>query len=168
MQDIGQVGLTADFGMAINANGWITGTFQHIGPPAFIHPFLWNGSTMQDLDSLGGSESVSTAISDNGWVTGWSYLAGNTVQHAFVWNGSSMQDLGTLGGTGSQAYAINSSGWVTGWAAPTDGYRNAFLWDGSSMQDPGEGADITPAGGSPGAIPTVVASSGTAAACSHR
>ena len=53
MQDLGTLGGSDSFGVAINASGQVTGHADTAGGAA--HAFLWDGTTMLDLGTLGGS-----------------------------------------------------------------------------------------------------------------
>jgi probable HAF family extracellular repeat protein len=83
MTDLGSLGYGVTYGLAINANGQITGysyTSQQIQvtcPPlqyggskkCYIHPyhaFLWSNGTMTDLGTLGGTNSKGVAINLSG------------------------------------------------------------------------------------------------------
>src|SRR5262250_2198607 len=86
--DLGTLGGSSTYGLAINASGWVTGAAYS---DLAVHglAFLWNGSSLQNLGTLGGGGySNGLAINASGWVTGWAY-AGSGGYRAFLWNGSS-------------------------------------------------------------------------------
>ncbi len=145
--DLGTLGGTSSYGLAINAAGKVTGASDMTGNTK-QHAFFWNGTSMVDLGTLGGSNSAGTSINASGEITGWSDTPGNVAKHAFLWNGTMMKDLGTLGGTNSAGVAINDKEQVTG-SSDVSGHTNshAFVWNGASMKDlgtvPGE-TTITP------------------------
>ena len=117
LTDVGTLGGTESFGIAINNAGQATGYSFTTGDLVY-HAFLWDGSVLEDLGTLGGTHSGGAAINDAGQVTGDSGMTGDLANHAFLWDGSTMRDLGTLGGSSSIGYAINDAGQVTGDSIP--------------------------------------------------
>ncbi|HEX8918978.1 MAG TPA: hypothetical protein VF898_10780 [Chloroflexota bacterium] len=124
MTDLGSLGYGVTYGLAINANGQVTGysyssqEFQVTCPPqkygqpkqCFEHPyhaFLYSNGTMTDLGTLGGHFSKGYAINASGEIVGQADT--KTVGDAFLWNGMSMADIGFW-----DARGINDSGEIAG------------------------------------------------------
>ena len=137
-------GFTESLGLALSANGQVTGISQGSTDP---HAFRWtSGGGMQDVGTLGGNgfldNSYGNGINSAGQVAGKSYyntgFAG-VVDRAFVWTpGSGMQMLPTLGGNSGVAYGINDSGQVVGVASNASGRDRPFLWTATGgIQDLG-------------------------------
>ena len=120
---------------------------------AWIHAFLYNGSTMVDLGTLGSKESYAAAMNNHGDVVGMSGIVAsldagdrNQVFHAFyVPLGGKMVDLGTLPGTNaSGATGINDKGQIVGWSGLSSTITavqgtaltsHAFLYQNGLMTD---------------------------------
>jgi probable HAF family extracellular repeat protein len=124
MTDLGSLGYGVTYGLAINANGQVTGysyssqEFQVTCPPqkygqpkqCFEHPyhaFLYSNGTMTDLGTLGGHFSKGYAINASGEIVGQADT--KTVGDSFLWNGTSMADIGFW-----DARGINDSGEIAG------------------------------------------------------
>jgi probable HAF family extracellular repeat protein len=122
--DLGSLGYGVSDGLAINANGQVTGysylstQIQVSCPPrqygqqkkCYIHPyhaFLYSNGTMDDLGTLGGTNSQGLGINLSGQVVGLADT--KTGSSSFLWNGKTMTDLGPMG-----AYAINDSSQIVG------------------------------------------------------
>lgn len=134
MTDLGSLGYGITYGLAINANGQITGysyssqEFQVTCPPhqyggstkCFEHPyhaFLWSNGTMTDLGTLGGHFSKGVAINLSGEIVGEADTT--TGGDSFLWNGTKMIDLGSWGAEG-----INDSGQISGGCQQACIYNN--------------------------------------------
>ena len=145
MQDIGTLGGTGVYAMAINDDGHIVG-YSNISGNGSYHAFLYNSETMQDLGTLPGlSNSIAYAINKSGLVVGASgNNGGNGPGHGFFYSGGTMQDLGALPGFSNDgASAINNYGQVAGQAFnPGTDVAHAFLCSNGVMRDLGTlGAD---------------------------
>ena len=80
--DLGTLGGSASYGLAVNNNGQVTGATE-IDANGLRHAFLYSGGVMLDIDGSAG-ESVGKDINDSGEVTGWS---GN---RGFVYSGGAV------------------------------------------------------------------------------
>ena len=127
--DLGTLGGTSSYALAINDSGQIAGNSTTASGET--HAFLWTqAGGMVDLGTLGGNESNVTAINDSGQVVGVS-VDGSNHEHAFSWTQSGgMVDLGTFGGPSAFASDVNAGGQVVGRAHtplpfPDD---HAFSW----------------------------------------
>jgi probable HAF family extracellular repeat protein len=135
MTDLGSLGDGVTYGLAINANGQITGysysstEFQVTCPPqqyggpkqCFEHPyhaFLWSNGTMTDLGTLGGHFSQGVAINLSGEIVGEADTT--TVGDSFLWNGTKMVDLGNSW----SAEGINDSAQISGGCQQACIYNN--------------------------------------------
>jgi MYXO-CTERM domain-containing protein len=134
ISDIGLIGGTVSVGVAISANGQVTGYFSTNG--VNYDAFLYDG-VAHDLGPFAGGNTVGSDINSTGQVVGYSQAVG-VLTRAFLYDGT-MHDLGSLlPGGGAIAYSINDSGQVTG-TSPTptaQNYEHAFLYDGT-MHDLG-------------------------------
>lgn len=108
--DLGSLGLGISHGLAINANGHVTG-----------YSYL---STKIQVACPPGQYGQQKKCYINPY-------------HAFLYSNGTMNDLGTLGGNNSQGNAINLSGEVAGLADTKDGFSDGFLWNGKKMLDLG-------------------------------
>ena len=125
--DLGSLGLGVSHGLAINANGQVTGDsvlstlVQVPCPPqqyggakkCFKHPdhaFVWSNGTMTDLGSLGGLYSQGVAINGTGEVVGESATKSAGPFEPFLWNGHSMKALSAP----ATVYGINDPGQIVG------------------------------------------------------
>jgi probable HAF family extracellular repeat protein len=135
--DVGTLGGTQTNGVAINANGQVTGDALTAGNHQ-RHGFLASDGVATDIGTLGGVYSLGIAINAAGQVTGGSTIAGDTEQHPFLYSGGVMTDLGTLGGRHGNGLAINASGQVAGAAEALNATdSHAFLYSGGVMTDLG-------------------------------
>ena len=108
--DLGSLGLGVSDGLAINANGQVTG-------------YSYLSKTVQTSGCPGGYDAPKKCVEHP--------------EHAFLYSNGTMNDLGTLGGNNSQGRAINLSGQVVGLADTKTGFSDAFLWNGKTMADLG-------------------------------
>jgi len=91
LTDLGTLGGSESFGVAMNASGQVTGRSTTAGGET--HAFLWNGTTMLDF-----GEGEGRAINASGQATGYvRVLSADGLAHAFLWDGTLLHDLGTLG-----------------------------------------------------------------------
>ncbi|MGA8607830.1 MAG: hypothetical protein WB616_13160 [Candidatus Sulfotelmatobacter sp.] len=140
MTDLGTLGGTCGFPLALNNRGQVIGA-SNLAGDLTAHAFLWPGTDgkMQDLGTLGGSFSNANAINEKGDVVGYSNVLGDGSELAFLWRGGVLTNLGSLDGDPcSTANAINSKGQVVGISTATCDYstgRRAFLWEKGSMVD---------------------------------
>jgi probable HAF family extracellular repeat protein len=145
MMDLGTLGGTDAFAVAINERGWVTGpsysdtnASTNCPWPLTTHPFLFNGHGMKDLGTLGGSCAFSNAMNNRGQVAGDSNIKGDTALHPFLWDGEKMIDLGSFGGTSGDATFMNDAGEVVGsMNLPGDQTWHAFRWKDGKLRDLG-------------------------------
>jgi probable HAF family extracellular repeat protein len=140
MTDLGTLGGTCGFPLALNNHGQVVG-LSNVAGDQTAHPFLWpgKGGKMRDLGTLGGSSGWADAINESGEVVGFATNAGDKATLAFLWRNDKLHDLGTVDGDPcSAAYAINSSAQVVGLSATCDfaTVRHGFLWEKGSIVDP--------------------------------
>jgi probable HAF family extracellular repeat protein len=160
MTDLGSLGYGVSHGLAINANGQVTGysysstAIQVTCPPqkygqpkqCFIHPyhaFLYSNGTMTDLGTLGGTYSKGYAINLSGEVVGSADT--KTVGDSFLWNGKTMVDIGTWNARG-----INDLGQIAGTCGPNPG-QHACLYSNGTLTELPNPTTFTPinCGGGP-------------------
>ena len=155
MRDLGTLGGSFSFGMAINANNHVVGYSTINKVDSRVHAFWYNGSGMKDLGSLAPNsinaledQSVALGINSSDRVVGYTYLpAVNSStdpatqlvtspvrQVAFVWYRGVMTDLNKLIGAATETYnlnsavAINDNGQIVATASSkTTGTRRALL-----------------------------------------
>jgi probable HAF family extracellular repeat protein len=145
MTDLGTLGGTDAFALAINEHGWVTGPSYsdtnlstNCPWPLTTHPFLVDGHGMHDLGTLGGSCGFPNVINNQGQVAGDSNLTGDTALHPFLWDGERMIDLGSFGGTAGDATFMNDAGEVVGsMNLPGDQMWHAFRWKNGELHDLG-------------------------------
>ena len=137
MTDLGNLGGTCGFPLALNNRGQVVGASNLTGDLT-AHAFLWPGrdGKMQDLGTLGGSFSNANAINEAGEVVGWAGT-GDQPALAFISRNGVLTNLGTVDGDScSAASAINSRSQVVGVSADCNFVtRHAFLWEKGSMVD---------------------------------
>jgi probable HAF family extracellular repeat protein len=145
--DLGSLGFGVTDGLAINANGQVTGysysstEFQISCPPKQYgqqkkcfeheyHAFLWGNGTMTDLGTLGGHFSRGNAINLSGEVVGTADTK-TGLSDGFLWDGKRMTDLGAFNPGG-----INDSGAISGTCGPNPGQHACLLVKGTVTQLP--------------------------------
>lgn len=85
--DLGSLGGSYSYAVAINASGQVVGNSFVSGDTA-THAFLWTKQGgMIDLGTLGGTSSLATAITPSGQIVGESDTVGNGARHAALWQG---------------------------------------------------------------------------------
>jgi probable HAF family extracellular repeat protein len=137
MVDLGTLGGTYGFPLALNSRGQVVGT-SNLAGDIFAHSFLWDRGVLTDLGTLGGDCGNANAINEAGDIVGYSCNAGNQAVLAFLWRNGALTNLGSVGGDPcSTANAINASNQVVGISATCDfaTFRRAFLWENGSMVD---------------------------------
>jgi probable HAF family extracellular repeat protein len=147
--DLGSLGYGVSDGLAINANGQVTG-YSYTGATVptsgccgncytnhpkpcvahIYHAFLYSNGTMTDLGTLGGNYSQGKAINLSGDVAGWADTKAG-VADSFLWTGKTMADLGQLGASG-----INDSGQIAGTCGPNPGTHACLDSNGKITQLP--------------------------------
>lgn len=141
MIDIGSLGGTYGFAVALNNRGQVIGRSNTVGnnPP---HAFLWPGQDgkIVDLGTLGGSRSEAMAINDSGYVTGAAHLPGNTAFHAVLWGNGGIFDLGVIpGDLCDEGMSLNSRLQVVGYSnqvvCHTRLHAHGFLWEHGVLFD---------------------------------
>jgi probable HAF family extracellular repeat protein len=135
--DLGTLGGTLSFGLAVNKDGDVTG--QSETASGTLEAFLWHDGKMTNLGVLDPSVrySVGSDLNNIGWVVGTSDVLNGTAMHGFVWRNGVMTDVGTLGGRFSVADAVNDRGQVVGRSETASGQWHAFLWQDGTMTDLG-------------------------------
>src|ERR1035441_10457497 len=135
MQDLGTLGGTDAFAVAINDQGQVLGWSYINSAPSpicaassslFFSPaaavlttssFIWDKKNgMRDLGSLGGTCTLADDLNDHGQIVGGSSLTGDPVFHPFVWEAATgVTDLlGASNGNKGIAFSISSRGEVVG------------------------------------------------------
>jgi len=130
MRDLGTLGGSFSYGMAINAKNHVVGYSSLNRVDSRVHAFLSDGNKMKDLGTLAPltsnrleDQSVALGINSSDSVVGYAYLpAVNTNtdpavmpaptpvnQVAFVWSQGVMKDLNTLVGAAAKTYQLNSA-----------------------------------------------------------
>ena len=155
MRDLGTLGGTFSYGMAINAKNHVVGYSTINKVDSRVHAFWFNGNGMKDLGSLAPNssnpledQSVALGINSSDRVVGYTYLPAlnaNTDpavqpgtspvrQVAFVWSQGTMTDLNKLIGAATDTYhpnsamAINDNGQIAATAlSKVTGTRSAVL-----------------------------------------
>jgi probable HAF family extracellular repeat protein len=166
--DLGTLGGPDNYGgLAINANGWVTGESDVAGGDS--HAYIYIPGTplpgtnlvqgMNDLGSLGGAESVGRAINASGQVTGFSWTASfpNVTPHAFLYSDGKMLDLNKLVAndplapyvTLTDSTGINDSGCIVANGVDSrTGHYHAYLLSpgGGCALPPGQAYSLTSIG----------------------
>jgi probable HAF family extracellular repeat protein len=155
MRDLGTLGGTFSYGMAINAKNHVVGYSTINKVDSRVHAFWFNGNGMKDLGSLAPNssnpledQSVALGVNSADRIVGYTYLPAinaNTDpavqpgtspvrQVAFVWSQGTMTDLNKLIGAATDTYhlnsamAINDNGQITATAlSKVTGTRRAVL-----------------------------------------
>jgi probable HAF family extracellular repeat protein len=155
MRDLGTLGGSFSYGMAINANNHVVGYSTINKIDSRVHAFWFDGNGMKDLGTLAPNssnpledQSVALGINSSDRVVGYTYLpaiSANTEpaaqpgtspvrQVAFVWSQGAMTDLNKLIGTAADTYhlnaavAINNNGQIVATAlSKATGTRRAVL-----------------------------------------
>ena len=130
MRDLGTLGGSFSYGMAINANNHVVGYSTVNKVDSRVHAFWFDGNGMKDLGTLAPNssnpledQSVALGINSSDRVVGYTYLpaiSANTDpaiqpgtspvrQVAFVWYQGAMTDLNKLIGTAADTYHLNSA-----------------------------------------------------------
>lgn len=130
MRDLGTLGGSFSYGMAINANNHVVGYSTVNKVNSRVHAFWFDGNAMKDLGSLAPNssnsledKSVALGINRFDRVVGYTYLPAldaNTdpavqpgtspvLQVAFVWSQGAMTDLNKLIGAATDRYHLNSA-----------------------------------------------------------
>ena len=127
--DLGTLGGTISYPMAVNALGQITGASTTA--TGQTHAFLWDNGGMIDLGTFGGTYSEGIDLNISGAVTGAALDAAGK-QRAFHWFEGQMTDLGALpGDTFGTGMGVSSSDQVIGISYPDQGAvrKHAFIWE---------------------------------------
>ena len=139
MTDIGNLGGTCAYPLALNNRSQVVGTATLPGDLTY-HAFLWPGADgkIRDLGTLGGSFANANAINEAGEVVG--YAGDNRDQAvAFLWEKGVMSNLGFLeGDCASTAQSVNSKGQIVGYSSTACDFsavRSAVLWEDGSIVD---------------------------------
>ena len=155
MRDLGTLGGTFSYGMAINAKNHVVGYSTINKVDSRVHAFWFNGNGMKDLGSLAPNssnpledQSVALGVNSADRIVGYTYLPAinaNTDpavqpgtspvrQVAFVWSQGTMTDLNKLIGAATDTYhpnsamAINDNGQIAATAlSKVTGTRRAVL-----------------------------------------
>jgi probable HAF family extracellular repeat protein len=134
MMDLGSLGGTLGFALALNNRGQVVG-ISNLAGDKVAHGYLWDGRVLRDLGTFGGDTSEADSLNDAGEVVGVADFPGDQLHDAFLWQKGVMIDLGNLGKT-SHAYSINSSSQVVGNSRLSDGITShSFLWERGEMVD---------------------------------
>lgn len=145
MTDLGTLGGTNTYAVAINNVGQVVGT-SSLASDSTSHAFLYSNGVMQDL----GSNLYPVGINDAGQIIGTLDLP-TLARHAFLYTNGVTIDLGTLGGQNSTPTGINNTGQVCGEADLPPGknlLHHAFLYRNGVMADLGDlGGGISTATG---------------------
>ena len=136
-QEIGTLGGTNSYGIAINNAGMVAGFADTLNGD--WHAFTYSKSAgLKDLGTLGGKVSYAGGMNNRGQVVGTATTEDGS-RHAFIYDADQgMRDLGTLGGRYSSATGINDKGVVVGTSEMADRRWHAFMYDGHKMVDLGE------------------------------
>ena len=155
MRDLGTLGGSLSYGMAINTNNHVVGYSTVNKLDSRVHAFWFDGNAMKDLGTLAPKlsnpledRSVALGINSSDRVVGYSYVpalnantdpavqpgANPVRQVAFVWSEGTMTDLNKLIGAAAETYhlssamAINDNGQIVATAlSKATGTRRAVL-----------------------------------------
>jgi probable HAF family extracellular repeat protein len=159
--DLGTLGGSESFALAVNSRGQVVGAAANAIPDPFslfgfgtqTRAFLWQNGVMKDLDTLGGPDAFAASINEEGQIAGCSYTnstrnptTGVPTLAPFLWNRRRMTNLGTLGGTSGCASLINNRGQVMGGSnLKGDKVSHGFVWDRGVFTDLGSfGGNVSP------------------------
>ena len=142
MRDIGSLGGTCTYGIALNNKGQIVGGSTLIGDLE-THAFVWDAATgITELPTTAGLFADARAINENGEAVGWGEDPSGTARDAMLWRkrGGKWQvtDVGRLHTPDcAVGTSINSSGQVLGYSGTGQGcVGSAFVWeDGGPIVD---------------------------------
>jgi probable HAF family extracellular repeat protein len=130
MRDLGTLGGTFSYGMAINSKNHVIGYSTINKTDSRVHAFWFDGAGMKDLGTLAPNssnpledQSVALGVNNSDRVVGYSYLPamGANIdpavqpgispvrQVAFVWYQGKMTDLNKLIGAAGETYHLNSA-----------------------------------------------------------
>ena len=130
MRDLGTLGGSFSYGMAINATNHVVGYSTVNKVDSRVHAFWFDGNGMKDLGTLAPNfsnpledQSVALGVNSSDQVVGYSYLpainpttdpavqpgASPVRQVAFVWYQGTMTDLNKLIGAAAETYHLNSA-----------------------------------------------------------
>jgi probable HAF family extracellular repeat protein len=130
MRDLGTLGGSFSYGMAINAKNHVVGYSTVNKVDSRVHAFWFDGNGMKDLGTLARKfsnpledQSVALGVNSSDRVVGYSYLPAINVttdpavqtgtsavrQVAFVWSEGTMTDLNKLIGASAETYHLNSA-----------------------------------------------------------
>lgn len=161
IEDLGTLGGSSSFAVAMNNSGQVTGVALDgvPDPLSFYYQFLYGfaGGTrtrafvwdeqrgMQDLGTLGGPDALPAVINQRGQIAGAADVSstpdpsiGLPPFHPFLWEqGKGMKDLGSLGGVQTASVnGLNERGEVVGGSfLPGDALFHPFLWNGTALID---------------------------------
>jgi probable HAF family extracellular repeat protein len=143
MRDIGSLGGTCTYGIALSNKGQVVGGSTLAGD-LLIHAFVWDAATgITELPTIAGLFADARAINENGEAVGWGEDPSGTARNAMLWQkrGGKWQvtDLGRLNAPDcAVGTSINSSGQVLGYSGTGGGcVGSAFVW-----QDDGPIVDL--------------------------
>jgi probable HAF family extracellular repeat protein len=143
MTDIGTLGGTCGFAIALNNKGQVVGQSDLKGDGASnYHPFFWemvNGKgKLTDIGTFGGQVGIATWINDAGEVVGLAETKSFQIR-AFLWKkGTKKKNLGILKGDAcNAAWGINSKTQIIGDTSVNCAFtpQRPFLWENGAMYD---------------------------------
>jgi probable HAF family extracellular repeat protein len=138
MLDLGTLGGTNGYPLALNNRGQVAGISNLIGDQ-IRHPFLWENGVMKDLGTFGGSFGFINWLNDAGEAVGNAEYPGDQVYRPALWKNGAIIDLGTTQGRPcGYALGINSAGQVVGTTEDCldePQSRHAFLWENGDIVD---------------------------------
>ena len=133
MVDLGSLGGTSGYPIALNDQGQVVGSMNLAGDQAH-HAFLWKQGRLIDLGTLGGNTSDALWENAVGHVVGRADLPGSAAHVAFLWRDGTMHNLGLLSGDEcSTATGINDSDQVVGGSGICGVGGHAWLWDHGTL-----------------------------------
>jgi probable HAF family extracellular repeat protein len=142
MRDIGGLGGTCTYAIALNNRGQVVGGSAGAGDLE-IHAFVWEAATgITELPTTAGLFADARAINENGEAVGWGEDANGTTYDAMLWRkrGGKWQvtNLGRLHTPDcAVGTSVNASGQVLGYSGTGQGcVGSAFVWeDGGPIVD---------------------------------